>query len=230
MSLSRLIRALLLALAVATGHGARAETGASRWSHTIDLAGGVGSSRYTGALSWNHLYGFFDEHLRVGLGGRFASFLGSGAIPYTTADASLVRANKVNTLMVADPQTYSMNAQFVITARPLAGLELGFDIDLVGFSFGPSRTGAYAATDPQFAGVQAASVSGFNLLLGGKTDRGQLDSEFYVAWWFTQSWALRAGLSHFATGYTTDTKLDNGADRYRASQNLGFVALSWRLH
>jgi hypothetical protein len=39
---------------------------------------------------------------------------------------------------------------------------------------------------------------------------------------------VRAGLSHFATGYTTENKLDNGADRYRASQNLGFVALSWR--
>ena len=26
-----------------------------------------------------------------------------------------------------------------------------------------------------------------------------------------------------------EAKLDNGANRYRASQNLGFVALSWRL-
>ena len=72
-------------------------------------------------------------------------------------------------------------------------------------------------------------MSGFDLLLGGKPDRGQLDSEFFLAYWFTESWAVRAGLSHFASGYTTDTKLDNGADRYRASQNLGFLAVSWRL-
>lgn len=135
----------------------------------------------------------------------------------------------MNTLTVTDPQAYSLNAQFLIRFRAVAGLELGFDIDLVGFAFGPSRTGSYAATDPQFAGAQPASVSGFNLLLGGKADRGQLDSEFYLAWWFTEKWAVRAGLSHFASGYTTDAKLDNGADRYRASQNLGFLAVSWRL-
>jgi hypothetical protein len=39
-------------------------------------------SCYTGALSWNHLYGFFDQRLRVGLGARFASFFGSGANRY----------------------------------------------------------------------------------------------------------------------------------------------------
>ena len=225
----RLSRALALTASLA-GTAARAEAGGPAWSQTVDVAGGLGSSRFTGALSWNHFYGFFDQRLRVGLGARFASFFGSGAIPYTTADASLISANKVNTLTVADPQAYSLNAQFLISFRAVAGLELGFDIDLVGFAFGPSRTGTYAATDPQFAGAQPASVSGFNLLLAGKADRGQLDSEFYLAYWFTEKWAVRAGLSHFATGYTTDNKLDNGADRYRASQNLGFVALSWRLH
>ena len=224
----RLAGPLALAAALA-GAAARADEGDSPWSQSVDLAGGLGSNRFTGALSWNHFYGFFDQRLRVGLGARFASFFGSGAIPYTTADASLIRANKVNTLTVTQPQAYSLNAQFLIAVRAVAGLELGFDIDLVGFAFGPSRTGSYAATDPRFAGAQRASVSGFDLLLGGKPDRGQLDSEFYLAWWFTETWAVRAGVSHFASGYTTDTKLDNGADRYRASQNLGFLAVSWRL-
>ena len=222
--------ALPLALAAAlTGDAARAEVDDSPWSQTVDVAGGLDSSRFTGAFSWNHFYGIFDQRLRIGLGARFASFFGSGAIPYTTADASLIRANKVNTLTVTDPQAYSLNAQFLIRFRAVAKLELGFDIDLVGLAFGPSRTGNYAATDPRFAGAQPASVSGFDLLLGGKPDRGQLDSEFYLAWWFTEKWAVRAGLSHFASSYTTDNKLDNGADRYRASQNLGFLAMSWRL-
>jgi hypothetical protein len=218
-----------LALVATLVTAARAESGAPRWSQTLDLAGGLGSNRFTGAFSWNGSVGFLDERLRVGLGARFASFFGSGAIPYTTADASLIRENKVNTLTVPDPQAHSLNAFFVISLRVVAGLELGFDIDLVGFSFGPSLTGSYAATGPQFEGAQRASVSGFNVFLGGKPDQGQLDSEFYLAYWLTETWAVRAGLSHFATGYTTDAKLDNGADRYRASQNLGFLALSWRL-
>jgi len=219
-----------LALAAAlAGGGARAGMGESPWSQTVDLAGGVGSSRFTGALSWNQFYGLFDQRLHVGLGARLTSFFGSGAVPYTTADASLISANTVNTLTVRDPQAHSLNAQFLIRFRAVAALELGFDIDLVGFAFGPSRTGDYAATDPQFAGPQPASVSGFDLLLLGKRDRGQLDSEFFLAWWFTEKLAIRAGLSHFATGYTTDNNLDNGADRFRVSQNLGFLALSWRL-
>jgi hypothetical protein len=228
MQSGRRFAGLLALTAAIAGTAARAE-GTSAWSQTVDLATGLGSSRFTGAVSWNHFYGLFDQRLHVGLGARFASFLGSGVIPYTTADASLIRANEVNTLSVEDPQAHSLNAQFLIRFRAVAGLELGFDIDLVGFAFGPSRSGSYAATDPRFAGAQRASVSGFDLLLGGKADRGQLDSEFYLAWWFTERWAVRAGLSHFASGYTTDTKLDNGADRYRASQNLGFLAVSWRL-
>ena len=115
----RLAGPLALAGALA-GAAARAEMDDSPWSQTVDLAVGVGSSRATGALSWNHFYGFFDQRLRVGLGARFASFFGNGATPYTTADASLIRANKVNTLTVIDPQANSLNAQFLIRFRVVA--------------------------------------------------------------------------------------------------------------
>src|ERR1700756_1982160 len=95
-------------LVTAISAAARADTGTgSPWLHIVDVAGGFGSSRFTGALSWNHSYGFFDQRLRVGLGARFASFFGTDAIPYTTADASLISANKVNTLTVSDPRAYS---------------------------------------------------------------------------------------------------------------------------
>lgn len=58
--------------------------------------------------------------------------------------------------------------------------------------------------------------------------RGQLDSEFYLAWWWSNRWAVRVGFSHFLSEYRTARTLDSGADRFRHSANLGFVAVSFR--
>ena len=44
-----------------------------------------------------------------------------------------------------------------------------------------------------FARARQASPTRFNLLLFGTHDRGQLDSEFFLAYWFG-SWGIRAGV------------------------------------
>ncbi len=71
-------------------------------------------------------------------------------------------------------------------------------------------------------------MSSFNLLKGGNPDRGQLDSEFFLAYWWSDRWAVRAGFSHFLSEYTTANRLDFGNDRYRHGANLGFVGLTFR--
>ena len=212
--------------ALATAAGARAE---SAHTQTVDLALGGGSSVVTGALSWNHFYGFGESRrLKVGLGARFASFFGGSDREYKTADGTLIGQNQINTLTLSDARSSSLNLAFLIKYRPLKRLEAGFDIDLVGVGFGKSRTGNYRSDDPALAGPQPAEVSSFNLFRAGRFDRGQLDSEFFLAYWWSDKWGIRAGFSHVISEYTTVRPLDFGNDRYRHEVDLGFVALTYR--
>src|SRR5262249_8457817 len=79
-----------------------------------------------------------------------------------------------------------------------------------------------------FQGPHQASPPSFNLLTLGRGDKGTLDSEFYVAWWFDDRVAIRAGASHVVTELVTDEPLDDGNDRFRRGTTLFFVGASYR--
>jgi len=199
-------------------------------NHTVDAAFGIGDGT-TAAVSLNNFYGIalLSRTLSPGLGIRVASYFGRDNVSFSTADADLIRSNKTNTLSISGAQTNSVNLSFHLKGEILPRFELGFDIDLIGFSFGNSRFGDYSSSNASLAGLQPAHASSFNVLLGGKPDRGQLDSEFYAAYWLSDDWALRAGFSHFISEYTTDNALDFGNNRFRHSANLGFVAVVYGL-
>lgn len=201
----------------------------SAFTQTLDAAVGVGSSKWTGAASWNPSYGLGDSrHLRVGLGVRLASFFGADDLSYKTADASLLKESRINTLAISGARTYSLNLELQLKYRFLERVEAGLDIDLLGVAFGKSTTGSYRSADPALSGAQRADVSSFDLLKGGNPDRGQLVSEFFLAYWWNDRWAVRVGFSHFLSEYTTVNRLDFGNDRYRHGANLGFVGLTFR--
>ncbi len=210
----------LVAMGLAPGGPAGAEERRSAYSQTVDLAVGPGSSKATGAVSWNHFRGFGNsQRLKVGLGLRLATLFGG---------PELIGQNKINTLKVSDARTHSLNLEFQIKYRFLRKVEAGFDIDLIGVGFGPARTGEYVSGSPGFSGRQRAEVSSLDLLQGGKPDRGQLDSEFFLAYWWSERWAIRAGYSHFRSEYTTTWPLDFANDRYRHERNLGLIAVTLR--
>jgi hypothetical protein len=219
--------ALALAIALPSAAGAGVEP-PPRYRQTLDLAAGFGDSRYSGAISWNHLYEWVPR-VSAGLGARFATFRGAGSNRYTTAPKELIDAGRVHDLDVDGPLTYSLNLQIIGTLRLVGGLELGADIDLVGFAFGPDRDAISRSPTPAFAGPLRAHVATFDAFLFGARDRGQLDSELFLAWWASDRIALRLGVSHFVTEYRTERSLDDGNDRFRQSRTLPFVAFAWRL-
>ncbi len=179
------------------------------------------------AVSYTPTFAFFEQRLNVGLGARFSSYFGAGGVAYPNGDADLLAAGAGNTLTVDAPRTYALNLMFAVSARIYAGLEVGMNIDLLGVGFGPDVSGSYAGTNPALAGPPPASPTRFNLLLFGRHDRGQLDSEFFAAYWFGP-WGVRAGASHMSTEYTTSQKLDAGNDRFRASATRFFVSCGRR--
>lgn len=226
---SSLVESAVVAGLLCAAPCVRAQSTTSRFTPTIDASFGGGASTNTAALSANLFYGIGSSgRAKLGLGVRVASFLGGDATVYSTADAALIRAKQINTLAVANPRTQSVNLAFQLKYGLSDRLEGGFNIDIIGAGFGSARTGIYASTKASLAGSQGADVSSSNSLRGGKPDRGQLDSEFFLAYWPKPRWAVRVGFSHFLSEYTTVVPLDFTNSRYRRTANLGFLALTFK--
>ncbi len=118
----------------------------------FDLAVSGSSGQFSAAESWTRMYGFGkEERLQVGYGLRFTSFVGANKF-YTTAPAKYTSTRQdittifsetieenIDTITTPTAITYSLNAtlnvQYCITSR----WDIGFNIDLVGVSFGPER-------------------------------------------------------------------------------------------
>ncbi len=133
----------MAAAGLLAGSPVYADHGSSAFSQTFDAAVGVGSSKWTGAASWNPSYGLGDSRrLKIGLGVRLASFFGGNDLGYTTADATLIKEDRVNTLAISGARTHSLNLELQLKYRFLERVEAGFDIDLLGVGFGKSTTGA----------------------------------------------------------------------------------------
>ena len=191
--------------------------------HQVDLALAAPSGVVV-ALSYTPTFRFF-ERVGVGVGARATAFLGGDGVRFPVGDAARISAGAKDVLTVDQPRSFAANLFISASLRVWQGFEVGANIDLIGVGFGPGVTGAYAGAAT--SGPQAASPSRLDLLLLGRHDFGQLDSEFFLAYWLG-TWGLRAGISHMSTEYTTDRPLDGGNDRFRASATRAFAALAHR--
>ncbi len=171
--------ALAAGLATLSCAAARSET---RPFHEVELTIAVPSGVAV-AVSYAPMLSLLRDRLHVGVGPRFSAYFDERSVAYPNGDAALLAAGARNTLTVRGPRTYALDLMLAVSARVFSGLELGLNIDLIGVGVGPSVTGDYAGADPGLAGAQRARPTTFNLLLLGTHDRGQLDSEFFAAYW-----------------------------------------------
>ena len=148
-------------------------------------------------------------------------FGGSG-LAFSTADADLIAAGRTEILAVSGVRTFALNLALSARVRVVAGLELGANIDLVGVGFGRSRPVSSGGVETE------AAPPALNLLALGRKDQGTLDSEFFVAWWFDERVAVRAGASHLVSELVTAQPLQDGNDRFRRSSTLFLVAVTVR--
>src|SRR5215813_6887192 len=216
----------VLPLLTAAGEQTEAPAAGRSFFQQVDLSFATPSG-LTVAVAYTPTFSFFDHRLNAGIGGRFSSFFGGGSVRFPNGDAAQIAAGAKDALTVDQPRSYAFNLMFAIALRLFAGLEVGMNIDLVGVGFGPHVTGEYVSTDPTLSGPQRAGPSRLNLLLFGTHDHGQLDSEFFAAYW-SSSWGIRVGASHMSTEYTTDNVLIGNNDRFRASYTRVFASVGYR--
>ena len=214
-------------------------------NHNFGVSIGVGASQISETIDWSHMHGLGNkknQRFKVGYGLRFTAYSGANQ-KYTTAPAILTSKQEgpqvlfsetheenIDTISFANVQANALNVvihlQYAITPK----LELGFNIDAVGFSFGGQRTGTFTSSEVyQNPNVnQKAKPTSFNALLVSDNDIGTLNSEIFVRYWLNKKWAIKAGGMFLFTEYTRENKLTFDNDRFRNKSLLFMVGTSFK--
>lgn len=212
-----------------------------KYNNNFDIALATNGNQYSGALSWVKFHNIMKKkRFKIGYGLRFTA-QGGKNLHYVTAPASLTSKQtgpqvlfsktyyeNVDTVFVSKSQNnlinISINLQYTIKEK----IDIGFNIDAIGFSFGGKTTGRYIGYQSSDNGtIQTASPTMYNLLLVSDNDIGALNSELYVRYWFKPKWAIRAGASFLFTEYTTTNKLRLDNDRWRNKSLMGLISITF---
>jgi hypothetical protein len=178
----------------------------------------------------------------LGVGGRANAYLGRDQY-YVTAPAKLtsgktglgvlftenIEAN-MDTFLMAKPSLFAVNAFVNLGYRFSDKFSAGFNIDVIGFSFGGSKAGNYI--NGSQGQTDSAKPTAFNLLLTSDNDLGSLNSELYGRYALNDRWALRGGVQFLFTEYTTSTNVQEVPelnDRFRNKSLMFMLGASFTL-
>lgn len=210
-------------------------------NNTFDLAISSNINQHSLALSWVKYHPVTNkQRFKIGYGVRFTA-QESKQLYYVTAPAILtskqtgpqvlfspIYYENVDTFYVSKSQNnllnVSINLQYTIKKK----IDIGFNIDVAGISFGSNTTGKYIAYQSLDNGTQqTASPTKYNLLLVSDNDIGGLNSELYIRYWINPKWAIKAGATFLFTEYTTNNKLRLDNNRWRNKALMGLLGISF---
>ncbi len=167
------------------------------------IEGGVAAweSAITGAVAVSHQIGLFRaRRLRLGYGVRYSLIARTDQAEFTVARASLIQQGIREPVLIDRSRNHALNLAFYANYRVLSAVEAGFNIDVIGFGFGPARVADSRSTDPRYQGS--------------------------YTYWFGPRAGVRAGASHEVAEYTLAVPLAFGNDRFRHSSTLAFVSFA----
>src|SRR5258706_1068976 len=204
---------------------------------TISFAGGQGSLSF----HYKHLWNIGKKQkLSVGYGVRFTSYVGANQY-YSTAPAELTSEStspfilfkdniikNIDSLLVPTPQVNMLNASVNIHYRFSSKVVAGFNIDVIGFSFGASKPETYI--NGTLTNITQGRPTVFNILLVSDNDRGSLNSEFFAKYSMNRKWSFKVAAQFLFTEYTTDTKVQQYPkenDRFRNKSLMFALGVSY---
>lgn len=215
-------------------------------NHNFGLALSAGSQEFNAALSWNQTHGVFKNNkFKLGYGMRYNFYTGSDK-DYTTAPAELTSdmtgpgvlfsetyPENIDTFRVGNATHHSLNAVIYLEYDFNDHWGLGFNIDAIGFSFGPEINGNIISSDaPENFEVNEfkAKPTSANVLLISDNDIGMLNSELYAKYNVNQKLGFRVGFTFEFTEYTTEQKFDFNFDndRFRYKSLMGMVSINYK--
>lgn len=188
----------------------------------VDLTLGFGSSQTSLSASYGKNWNMGkSQKFFIGTGIRFSGVSSKGKT-FTSAPASLA-SNPANldSLFSSNTNFYALNAMLNLGYTLSPKISLGFNIDFIGVSFGPSRFMQFSGNGTQT--TTTAKPTSMNILLIGNNDRGTLNSEFYLRYKLNNQWGFKVAMQHFFTELTTTSKVQTlpiQNDRFRNITNL----------
>jgi hypothetical protein len=183
-----------------------------------------------------------NKKLAIGIGGRATHYIGSNQY-YITAPANItsgstspliffkeINTQNIDSVNIKSAAHTSLNAAVSFTYKFTPKFDIGFNIDLVGVSFGGKSSAKY--TNGSVSKNVDASPANFNLLLISDNDLGSLNSEFYGRYNFNERWGVKIGVQFLFSEFKTTTKVQTFPeenDRFRYKSFLPSVGVSFRL-
>ncbi len=189
----------------------------AKQSNEFGFTVNAGASSFANSFAWAHYTGLGKaRRFRIGYGLRLTNFFGSD-LEYITAPAKYtsgrqsiaalfsqnINAN-IDTVSFSGAQVNFLNAGIYLSyILPYwkNRFELGVNIDALGVSFGGRRQSVYKNN------TVSAKPTVFNLLLISDSDKGSLNSEWYISYRATSKLAVKAGYEFLFTEYTTNSKI-----------------------
>lgn len=225
--MQKILFIFLVTLSITTALSAQKIT--DKKQQFADLSFGFGSSQ--GSIAAGYFYNFnlgVKKKFFIGTGVRFNAYYGT-KINYLSAPAKLADDKaKTDTLLAAKPGVYAINALINLGYNFNPKIQAGFNIDLLGFSFGPKGKPTFIANGVPLAAE--AKATGFNVLLVGNNDRGSLNSEFYLRYKINDKFGAKLAYQYLFTELTTTTKvqtLPEQNDRFRNKASLVNIGVSY---
>ncbi len=220
----------LAMIALSASFAAKAQKANNPKSQQLaDLSFGFGNKQ--GSVVAGYFYNWNlgkNKKFFIGTGARFNTFYGTG-VNFTSAPSSLAGDKlKEDTLLAPKPSAFSINILINLGYNITPKLQAGFNIDLIGASFGPEGTPIFISNG--VATTTKAKPAGFNVLLVGNNDRGSLNSEFYARYKFTEKFGAKIAYQYLFTELVTTTKVQTTPeqnDRFRNKAGLINIGFSY---
>jgi len=213
----------------------------------IDFGSTIGRDQGSVSAAFTYKWKLGEKRkLELGVGARYTGYFGKKK-DYITAPASLARTTSFpflivfagqreenfDTLTVQRPFVNSLNITFNLGYALGPKWYAGTNIDVIGFSAGPSTNAIFKSygnttTEPK------ARVAPFNLLLTGDNDRGSLNSEFFVSYKLNEKCSIKGIYQFIFTEYTSTTVQQIAPDgssnnRFRNKANNFGMGISYSL-
>jgi hypothetical protein len=196
-----------------------------RTNNFADLSVGSNGKDNLLTLSVGHVSGLGSrKQWRLGYGARFSSFNNSDNKNYVSAIPSMYqKTEKMDTMVINKVAQSNLVAFISANYRIKSKIEVGFNIDLAGYSFARSRSVDFISE-----GITIKTTAKGNApsaLLVGANDLGMLKSEFNIGYQINPKWMMRFGINSLLTEYATNSELQPGNTRYRGTGMIPFLSI-----
>lgn len=196
---------------------------------SFEIGGAAGSS--VGSISaagFKHWGLGAKKKFYVGTGLRFNATFGND-VNFITAPADLtVDEKNIDTLLAPKPSLNSLNLMISLGYKLSEKIDIGFNIDALGFSFGPKGTPSYIRNGKSTQ--TEASPTTTNILLVGDNDKGSLNSHLYGRYKLTEKMGIKLAYQFLFNELTTTTKVQtipSANDRFRAKLGMVYLGLNF---